>query len=249
MQQNDVPATNFDEDLLISLRVDPNYNEEILHQVLRIAVYDEYHAYETYRKTIEKFGNVTPFSNIIEAEIRHFSALEPLLNKYGVPAPINDWYDKIEVPNTLQEACEVGVAAEIDNIQMYDNLLSYVSEYPDIQDVLYRLQAASYNNHLPAFRSCVQSYANQNVDINTIHQQFSAHPNPSIPSNDEMMAKVNEFNTLAGRIASGEQISQEELLGLLSNTNLSFLGGALVGALGMGVFSQMTQKDTNEEEE
>ena len=36
---------NFDEDLLAGLRVDPQYDEPILHQVLRIAVYDEYHAY------------------------------------------------------------------------------------------------------------------------------------------------------------------------------------------------------------
>ena len=219
----------------------------MLDQVLRIAVYDEYHAYETYKKTIETFGNVTPFSNIMEAEVRHFNALEPLLIKYNVPAPINNWYEKIELPNSLQECCEVGVAAEIDNVKMYDNLLSYVDEYPDIKDVLYKLQAASYNNHLPAFRNCVQKYSTTEVDVNNIYEQHSTHLN-QIPSNEDMMAKMNEFNELAGKIASG-QISQEEILKVLGNTNLSFMGGALLGAVGMSMFSQMAkesnQTDTN----
>lgn len=228
-------VVNFDEDLLITLRVDPSYDEPILSQVLRIAVYDEYHAYETYRKTIEKFGEVNPFVNIMQSEVRHFTALEPLLVKYKVPAPINDWYNKIEIPDTLQECCEVGVAAEIDNIKMYDNLLSYVDEYPDIKDILYRLQAASYNNHLPVFRSCVQQHST--------HQETN-----SIPSNDEMMSKMNEFNAIAGKIASG-QMSQEDILKLLGNTNLSFVGGALLGAVGMSMFSQIAKQNQNEKDE
>jgi len=237
---NNEVVKNFDEDLLIGLRVDPTYDEPILDQVLRIAVYDEYHAYETYKKTIETFGNVAPFSNIIQAEVRHFSALEPLLVKYNVPAPINDWAGKIELPNTLLECCEVGVAAEIDNVKMYDNLLSFVDQYPDIKDVLYKLQAASYNNHLPAFRNCVQQYSTTQVDINSIYEQYSAHTN-AIPSNEDMISKMNEFNELAGKLASG-QISQEDLLKVLANTNLSFIGGALLGAVGMGVFSQMSKE-------
>ena len=244
-QLNNQELVNFDEELLIGLRVDESYNEPILHQVLRIAVYDEYHAYETYKKTIETFGNVTPFSNIIEAEIRHFNALEPLLIKYNVPAPINDWAEKIELPNTLLECCEVGVAAEIDNVKMYDNLLSYVGEYPDIQDVLYQLQAASYNNHLPAFRSCVQKYSTSEVNVGNIYEQYSAHNN-AIPSNEDIASKMNEFNDLAGKLASG-QLSQEELLKVLGNTNLSFVGGALLGAVGMSMFGQIA-KDLKEEE-
>jgi len=235
---------NFDEDLLIGLRVDESYNEPILHQVLRIAVYDEFHAYETYRKTIETFGNVSPFSNIIQSEVRHFSALEPLLVKYNVPAPLNDWYEKIELPKTLLECCEIGVAAEIDNIKMYDNLLSYVDQYPDVKDVLFQLQAASYNNHLPAFRNAVQQHTTSSqFDINSIYDQFSMHN-----TGDNMMDKMNEFNELAGKIASG-QMSQEDILKVLGTTNLSFVGGALLGAVGMSVFSQMAKEQNLSEEE
>jgi hypothetical protein len=236
---------NFDEDLLVGLRVDESYNEPVLHQVLRIAVYDEYHAYETYRKTIETFGNVTPFSNIMQAEVRHFNALEPLLVKYNVPAPINNWYDKIELPNTLLECCEVGVAAEIDNVKMYDNLLSYVDQYPDVKDILYQLQAASYNNHLPAFRNAVVQHSNNNINLNTIYNQYSMHDTGETVEN--VMGRMNEFNELAGKIASG-QMSQEDILKVLGNTNLSFIGGALLGVVGMSVFTQMNKQTLSEEE-
>ena len=98
-------------------------------------------------------------TNILQAEVNHCEALIPLLNKYLVPVPVNDWEGKIESPDSILEASEIGVAAEIDNIKMYDNLIGYAQGYPDVLDILYRLQAASYNNHLPAFRAkCCKTY-------------------------------------------------------------------------------------------
>ncbi len=235
---------NFDEDLLVKLRVDESYDEPILNQVLRIAVYDEFHAYETYRKIIETFGNVMPFSNIIQAEIRHYQALIPLLEKYNVPLPIDNWYEKIELPNTLLECCEVGVAAEIDNIQMYDNLLLYVEEYPDIQDVLYQLQAASYNNHLPAFRNCVVQYTNENVNITDIYNNFSEHNTGN--TNPEMLNKVNDFRNIATKFASG-QINEQDVIKLFSSVDTATIGGVLLGGLGaMQLVKMMNEKKEGE---
>ena len=94
--------TNIDEQLLISARVDINSEIPINTQILRIAVYDEFKAYETYSKIIEKFGLVQPFVNIKEAEAVHYSALVKLMEKYQIQIPINDWYLKIEIPNTLR---------------------------------------------------------------------------------------------------------------------------------------------------
>lgn len=149
---------NQDEAQLLSQVVDPSKNIE--SQILRIACYDEYKANAYYQKVIDTFGLVTPFSNIAQAEIRHYSMLEGLCKKYEVQAPINDWYEKIQVGSTLAECCQDGVNAEVANIEMYDNLLRYVS-YDDIRDVFYKEQAASYNNHLPAFTNCLESYKSQ----------------------------------------------------------------------------------------
>lgn len=218
--------TNFDAKILESQRVDPSFDEEILHQVLRIAVYDEYHAYNTYLKVINTFGEIKPFVNIIQAEIRHYTSLIVLLEKYNVAIPVDDWYEKIEIPQKMQECCEMGVAGEIKNIKMYDNLLKYTSEYPDVTDTLYKLQAASYNNHLPAFRKCVQEYSpSQAQDINN--------------------TMINDFSEIAKKISTGE-MNQEELMKLLTNTNMSFVGGILLGGVSAGVLSSMIDK--NEEE-
>ena len=231
-------SVNFDADLLLSQRVDPNYNEPLLNQVLRIAVYDEYHAYEIYKKVLEKFGDSEPFSNIIHAEVNHYQALIPLLEKYQVPIPVNDWENRIEAPNSLLEACETGVAAEIENIKMYDDLISYVQEYPDVLDTLYKLQAASYNNHLPAFRNCVVKYSS-NINDASINQQLNPMNNL-----DEMMGKMDEFNEIATKAASGN-ISQDDIMKILNSNNVSMIGGAVLGAIGAGVLSQML-KDKEE---
>lgn len=230
---------NNDADLLSTLRVDPNYNEPILDQVLRIAVYDEYHAYETYRKVIETFGNQMPFTNIIEAEIKHYEELTKLLEKYNVALPINDWYEKIVLPNTLLECCEVGVASEIDNIQMYDNLLLYVDEYPDIQDTIYRLQAASYNNHLPAFRQCVISYTNVEPNLTDVYENNTQH---NAVENTQMLSKVDDFRNIATKLASGK-VNEQDILKVFNSVDMASIGGVLLGGLGaMQLVKMMNDK-------
>ncbi len=128
--------------------------DEKTQQALVSALGDERKAYATYQAVLAKFPNARPFSNIVGAEERHESFLLPLFAKYGVTAPKNEFDPaKITVPDTLGEACKVGVAAETENIALYDGFLGFVKE-PDIKAVFTRLQAASRDNHLPAFTRC-----------------------------------------------------------------------------------------------
>ncbi|GIT97539.1 DUF2202 domain-containing protein [Sulfurovum sp. TSL1] len=129
---------------------------ETIKNVLIEAINDEYKALATYQHVINKFGEIRPFINIIEAEGRHIQALLPLFDKYGIEVPEDDWASRTEAPRTIQEACQVGVEAEIENGEMYDRLLSLTVDHPDIYDVLKQLQRASVENHLPAFQRCVE---------------------------------------------------------------------------------------------
>ena len=124
-------------------------------QALIDAINDEYKARALYQKVIDKFGAVRPFSNIIKAETTHIAELKPLFSKYGIPVPKDEWYNKVPTFSTLQEACEAGVQAEIDNVKMYDEFLKFVKEN-DIVDVFKRLRAASQEKHLPAFKRCAR---------------------------------------------------------------------------------------------
>lgn len=120
------------------------------------AINDEYRARATYHHIINKFGEIRPFINIVEAENRHVEALLPLFDKYDIAVPDDNWDTRIQIPSTILEACQAGVEAEIENAEMYDRLLEATAGYPDIQSVLIQLQRASSENHLPAFQRCVK---------------------------------------------------------------------------------------------
>lgn len=126
-----------------------------LERVLAEALEDEYRAQAKYRKIIEKFGPVHPFVNIVDAECRHISVLLPLFQQYGIVPPDDQEDLSDRVPDTLLEACEEGVKAELDNIALYDRLIA-ATEQSDVSRVLRNLQAASRDRHLPAFQRCVE---------------------------------------------------------------------------------------------
>jgi rubrerythrin len=225
---------NTDEQLLLSARIDSNSEIPISTQILRIAVYDEFKAYETYSKIIEKFGLVQPFVNIKEAEAVHYSVLVKLMEKYQVEIPINDWYLKIEIPNTLIECCEMGVAGEINNIAMYNNLLQYAQEN-DIKDVLFRLQAASFNNHLPAFRSCVLAHYNSGNSSNNINQE-------------NIIEKLGEYQVLLDDIMSGN-IDENSISKIFSKLNLTMASGVVFGGAITALLNNYISKQNIKEKE
>ena len=119
------------------------------------ALEDEYKARAVYAKIIETFGPVQPFVNIVESEGRHIAALCALYEKYGLPIPADKWRGKAAAPASIAEACRAAVEGEIENAAMYDRLIGD-ADLPDVRQVLQRLRAASRDNHLPAFRRCLQ---------------------------------------------------------------------------------------------
>jgi len=134
--------------------------EAPVRDAILIALDDEYNAEAVYAATLDKFGaDVRPFCNIINAERRHQAALFKLMETYNIPVPANGYLtgDKPidAIPDTLQEACAVGVSAEIENARLYDeDLLPTVAAHADITRVFMALSGASTNNHLPAFKRC-----------------------------------------------------------------------------------------------
>jgi rubrerythrin len=68
------------------------------------------------------------------------------------------WQCKSSMYNSVAEACQMSVAAEIENGEMYQRLLALTSEYPDVQRVFLNLQRASQENHLRAFQRCAERY-------------------------------------------------------------------------------------------
>ena len=113
---------------------------------------DEHKALATYASVMADFGAVQPFVSIARAEEQHIAALERVFERYGVPLPTVPQFD-IEPFASPEEACAAGVDAEIANAGLYDQLLSVI-DHADVARVAQNLQAASLNNHLPAFEAC-----------------------------------------------------------------------------------------------
>lgn len=121
---------------------------------LKKALDDEYKAQATYDTVISKFGNVRPFIMIVRAEEQHIAALKSLFDKYGISIPENP-YVNVSIPETVKQACQTGVDAEIENVRLYrEDLLPTVSGYQDITAVFTNLMNASETKHLPAFERC-----------------------------------------------------------------------------------------------
>ena len=223
---------NSDEVLLITQQVDKTLEQPVLQQVLRIAVYDEFRAYETYCEMIDKHGSQEPLNEILESEQSHYCSLINLLERYEVDVPVNDWYDKVKVPDSLIECFEIGVADEIHSIAMYEELLEYVEE-EDVREVLFKLQAASYNCHLPKFRQAVANYYNPSDN------------NSDIGSQEDMMAKLGEYQEVFESVMQGD-VDQTKIAQLFQNSNIALLSGLALGGLGTVVVKDMMNKNKEE---
>lgn len=124
-------------------------------EALDEAINDEYKALSTYEAVIDKFGAIRPFSMIKGAEEQHIASLKAVYDKYGLTVPENTWTTKVSTPATLQEACQIGVDAEIANAKLYKvQLIPMVENYEDIVGVFTVLMDASEQKHLPAFEKC-----------------------------------------------------------------------------------------------
>lgn len=117
------------------------------------AILEEYGALNLYQSVIDQYGTVYPFSRIVLAEQQHINALISQANKYGVEVPPNPGSTVPTAFNSLNDACQAGVDAEIADAGLYDQLMLMVT-HSDILRVFTNLQSASLNSHLPVFQVC-----------------------------------------------------------------------------------------------
>ena len=126
-----------------------NATDLSVEDMLRYAIEDEFLARQEYESIMEAYGNVRPFSNIIRAEEHHIEMLEEIYATYGYDIPLDSAIDHVVIPDSTQDAMQMGVTAEINNIAMYDDFLK--SDLPDdIRDTFEALRDASIK-HQTAF--------------------------------------------------------------------------------------------------
>ena len=114
------------------------------------AIQDEYQNRALYQAVIDKFGQVLPFTNIVRSESMHVAALTRLFTNHSLTVPADTFAGQVQAPATLQEAFQLAIQHEKDNVAMYDRFLTTVTE-PDVVRVFTQLRNVSNNMHLQAF--------------------------------------------------------------------------------------------------
>ena len=137
-----------------SSAVAPETEDEAILAAMEVAIQDEFRAELIYQRVLDDFGSVLPFRNIINAEVRHSQAIANLYVARGLPVPESRWApDEIPSFPSVTAACQAGVVAEMENIEIYDRY-SALPLPADVLAVFTNNRAASLQAHLPAFQRC-----------------------------------------------------------------------------------------------
>jgi hypothetical protein len=153
----------------LSLTVDTS-KAYSLEEMLNYALQDEYMAQAEYQAIIEEFGDVRPFTNIVNAEQNHIDLLLPLFAEYGINVPVNESAASVVVPDSITSALSTGVDAENANIAMYQAFLAQDNLPDNVRQAFEYLQNAS-QSHLQAFSQDRYSYYGSDM-MNQIRNQF-----------------------------------------------------------------------------
>lgn len=116
------------------------------------AIEEELNAQALYQGILDTFGDIHPFNAVVASEGQHANALLRLAEKYGVAVP-EFTPGALPTFESIEQACQAGVAAEIADAALYDELMPGVT-HVDILRVFENLKRASLENHLPAFEAC-----------------------------------------------------------------------------------------------
>lgn len=194
---------------------------------LLLALLDEYKAYSFYILAASAYGD--PFSSIAMAESNHINILSMHCQYLGLEVPQNSYEGNINLPATLEETLLVALENENTNLLLYDKLIAN-EENPIVKDTFYRLQAASYNHHIPALEKVLNSLQNTK-------EQGSLLGN--LQQGKELL---EEANLMVANLQSGN-LTQGELEGFLNKLNYSLVGGAIAGSLGALILNEILNQN------
>jgi len=144
--------------------------EFTLEEMLNYAIQDEYMAQAEYQAIIATYGELRPFTNIVEAEQTHIDLLLPLFAAYGYTVPENTAANNVVIPDSITSALSTGIAAEEANIAMYQAFLGQ-DNLPDDVRLAFEYLVNASARHLQAFSGDHYAYYGQDL-ANQIKNQF-----------------------------------------------------------------------------
>lgn len=195
------------------------------------ALDDEYRAYcfYTLASPLDEM-----FVHLQSAELSHINALKFHLQKLNVAIPENPYANTLTLPASLEEVIQTAIMRENENVALYNTLLAN-EQNPEIIDTFYRLQAASFNQHIPALQNALIRVQNP-IAQNPKNMQNTME----ILNNGKNVLK--ETGAMIAQLKEGT-LKQEQLESFLGRLNYSLIGGVIIGALGVAVFNEFLNQN------
>ena len=195
------------------------------------ALDDEYRAYcfYTLASPLDEM-----FVHLQSAELSHINALKFHLQKLNVAIPENPYANTLTLPASLEEVIQTAIMRENENVALYNTLLANEQD-PEIIDTFYRLQAASFNQHIPALQNALIRVQNP-IAQNPKNMQNTME----ILNNGKDVLK--ETGAMIAQLKEGT-LKQEQLESFLGRLNYSLIGGVIIGALGVAVFNEFLNQN------
>ena len=195
------------------------------------ALDDEYRAYcfYTLASPLDEM-----FVHLQSAELSHINALKFHLQRLNVAIPENPYVNTLTLPASLEEVIQTAIMRENENVALYNTLLANEQD-PEIIDTFYRLQAASFNQHIPALQNALIRVWNP-IAQNPKNTQNAME----ILNNGKEVLK--ETGAMIAQLKEGT-LKQEQLESFLGWLNYSLIGGVIIGALGVAVFNEFLNQN------
>ena len=195
------------------------------------ALDDEYRAYcfYTLASPLDEM-----FVHLQSAELSHINALKFHLQRLNVAIPENPYVNTLTLPASLEEVIQTAIMRENENVALYNTLLANEQD-PEIIDTFYRLQAASFNQHIPALQNALIRVQNP-IAQNPKNMQNTME----ILNNGKDVLK--ETGAMIAQLKEGT-LKQEQLESFLGWLNYSLIGGVIIGALGVAVFNEFLNQN------
>ncbi|THF65464.1 ferritin [Pseudothauera nasutitermitis] len=147
---------NHDETILRTRRIDPAAPFPVVHQAVRIALYDEYAARSFHARVIEAFGPRAPFPKALQGCTQRIGMLLKICERFGIPRPLDPFPQETTVEPSWLANCLRALAGEAGKVRLHAELLMQVGE-PAVRQVLEELQHGSLHEYLPAFQQAVEA--------------------------------------------------------------------------------------------
>ncbi len=122
---------------------------------LASVIENEYELRATYQKVLDKFGDERPFINVIGSKEHNINMLTELMLKHGTKPPADDWINRVNEYDSIEDACKAAVQFEADSSMLYQSVFASTSK-DNVLEILLHIEKIIMMNNIPTFERCQQ---------------------------------------------------------------------------------------------